>query len=1069
MSNSSTYHVDAARTGWFKGVKQGGGGLAAWKKIISINLGGAVRGAPLVMENWTLRGGPLSGQTHDIVIVTTSTNLLNAYTLRQLYAGDTRPLWSTQLPPASMRSGSNIPPPVGISSTPVLNESTGDLHVLALQSAGKLVSGETSPHSPALAAHNGHLFIAWKGDGNDQLNVAHVVLNGNRVVALANKVVLGDTSPVSPALASFNGRLYIAWKGDGNDNLNVMSSGDDGRTFGGKFTSPETSPEPPALVAHNGMLFIGWKGDGNDQLNIAQVVTAGSNVTGFANKVVLGDSSDKSPALASFAGKLFIAWKGSGNDNLNLMFSEDNGRTFGHKHISGETSPRAPALAILLNDLWISWKGDGNDQLNIAVVGFNGAAIAGFGSKLILDETSPESPTIAAFMGDLFIGWKGYGNDNLNVSGLPGYHVNVLDVNTGSIKSSTPLSDPGAAGRPTFNGAVLDQRGALNVAQGFVYATFADFLAFDKGDYHGWLVGWQANNPNIQTFVPTTKTIIGGGAWGPGGPAAGPDGSLYVATGNGGTDGNYWHSINGGGRLGNKATFGDTSPKAPALAVHNGMLFIAWKGDGNDQLNVAQVVVTGNRPTGLVNKVVLGDTSPVSPALASLNARLYLAWKGDGNDNLNVMSSGDNGHSFGGKFTSPETSPEPPALCAHNGRLFIAWKGDGNDQLNVAQVVTAAANVTGFANKVVLHDTSPKAPALASFNGRLYLAWKGDGNDNLNVMFSEDNGSTFKNKFISGDTSPEAPALCAHHNGLYLGWKGDGNDNLNVAQLFWFEGAVRGVDKVVLSDTSPASLALASFNGMLFVAWRGNGNDQLNVMRLASQGEIGDFQESVVRFNIDGRVAFVTDWYTPLDANVLDATDEDIGGSSPLVLPPIGGLEMVVVTGKDGRVYLLNRNDLGRLGGALWRSNVFGSESKCCASYFHTQAGDDLVYVIGGGKPGLAAFKVVVHSAAEAGLRPLWKAGSPEGINLGDFPGSSTTQSFPEGEAVVWIVDDTIPALRGFDAKTGKELFNSSVHGGGSLGGIAHFPPIACGSTNVLIGLANGFAVYGSPDALLVA
>jgi len=36
---------------------------------------------------------------------------------------------------------------------------------------------------------------------------------------------------VRPALASFNGRVYLAWKGDGNTNLNVMVSTDGGRTF----------------------------------------------------------------------------------------------------------------------------------------------------------------------------------------------------------------------------------------------------------------------------------------------------------------------------------------------------------------------------------------------------------------------------------------------------------------------------------------------------------------------------------------------------------------------------------------------------------------------------------------------------------------------------------------------------------------------------------------------------------------------------------------------------------------------------------------------------------------------
>lgn len=181
-------------------------------------------------------------------------------------------------------------------------------------------------------------------------------------------------------------------------------------------------------------------------------------------------------------------------------------------------------------------------------------------------------------------------------------------------------------------------------------------------------------------------------------------------------------------------------------------------------MNVAQVEVSGNKVTGLVNKVTLGDTSPVSPTLASLNGRLYLCWKGDGNDNLNVMYSADNGKTFGNKFTSVETSPQAPGLCAHNGTLYITWKGDGNDNLNVAQVQIAGTKITGFANKATLGDTSPVSPTLASANRRLYLGWKGDGNNNLNVMYSTDNGKTFGNKFTSAETSPQAPGLCLHES-----------------------------------------------------------------------------------------------------------------------------------------------------------------------------------------------------------------------------------------------------------------------------------------------------------------
>ena len=236
--------------------------------------------------------------------------------------------------------------------------------------------------------------------------------------------------------------------------------------------------------------------------------------------------------------------------------------------------------------------------------------------------------------------------------------------------------------------------------------------------------------------------------------------------------------------FGGKLISAETSSDTPALATDGSNLFIAWKGSGNDNLNVAVVNINpAGVPTGLSNKIILGDTSPHRPALAALNGNLYLAWKGDGNDNLNVMVSTNGGRSFGAKFISPETSPKAPALVANNGSLFIAWKGDGNDNLNVAVVdideTTGAP--TGLSNKVILGDTSPLAPALAAVNGYLFLGWRGDGNDQLNIMVSTNNGQSFGGKLISPETSTDAPVLASHNGQLFIGWKGDGNDNLNVS------------------------------------------------------------------------------------------------------------------------------------------------------------------------------------------------------------------------------------------------------------------------------------------------
>lgn len=234
-----------------------------------------------------------------------------------------------------------------------------------------------------------------------------------------------------------------------------------------------------------------------------------------------------------------------------------------------------------------------------------------------------------------------------------------------------------------------------------------------------------------------------------------------------------------------KWTGGDTSTAAPALCANAGSLFLSWKGDGNDNINVAQVALDGNgEPTGLINKVTLEDQTPTSPALASLDNVLYLAWKGDGNDNLNVISS-DDGSNFGGKITSAETSPYTPALVANNGQLFIAWTGNGANNLNVAVVDTDLSQgvALSISSKVILSDTSSTGPSLAALNGYLFLSWKGSGNDNLNVMFSQNNGADFNGKMTSGETSPNATAMAAHDGRLFIAWKGDSNDNLNVAPV----------------------------------------------------------------------------------------------------------------------------------------------------------------------------------------------------------------------------------------------------------------------------------------------
>jgi hypothetical protein len=126
------------------------------------------------------------------------------------------------------------------------------------------------------------------------------------------------------------------------------------------------------------------------------------------------------------------------------------------------------------------------------------------------------------------------------------YNMYALDMDTGTVLQSATLHDPGEPGRPTFDASQHDQRGGLNLVNNWLYCTFAAFLIDDEGEYHGWVVGCNANNLNLQSFFSTTTNVYGGGLWGPGGAAA-DAGILYIATGNGAyIPANYWTSLPAG-------------------------------------------------------------------------------------------------------------------------------------------------------------------------------------------------------------------------------------------------------------------------------------------------------------------------------------------------------------------------------------------------------------------------------------------------------------------------------------------------------------------------------------------
>ena len=125
------------------------------------------------------------------------------------------------------------------------------------------------------------------------------------------------------------------------------------------------------------------------------------------------------------------------------------------------------------------------------------------------------------------------------IAGSPIKHfIFSLNVDTGATNAGWPVDLNATA---SYNGIPfisLDQenRGALALVNGIVYMTYSGYLG-DCGNYHGWVVGVDINNPaNVHGWA---TTAMGGGIWGHSGVAS--DGTnMFVITGNTFNTGGNW-------------------------------------------------------------------------------------------------------------------------------------------------------------------------------------------------------------------------------------------------------------------------------------------------------------------------------------------------------------------------------------------------------------------------------------------------------------------------------------------------------------------------------------------------
>jgi hypothetical protein len=153
------------------------------------------------------------------------------------------------------------------------------------------------------------------------------------------------------------------------------------------------------------------------------------------------------------------------------------------------------------------------------------------------------------------------------------FRLHGLSLTTGievfqpaEIGARVPGTCGGANGTIAFDALAQHQRAALLLHDGVVYIGFGSHCDF--GNFYGWMFGYNKATLQRVTVVNmapdsnATPSHCGGGIWqGGGGPAADPEGNIYVLTGNG-----AFNASTGG------HSYGDSAVKFTAAA--NGWLTI---------------------------------------------------------------------------------------------------------------------------------------------------------------------------------------------------------------------------------------------------------------------------------------------------------------------------------------------------------------------------------------------------------------------------------------------------------------------------------------------------------------
>ncbi len=316
----------------------------------------------------------------------------------------------------------------------------------------------------------------------------------------------------------------------------------------------------------------------------------------------------------------------------------------------------------------------------------------------------------------------------------------------------------------------------------------------------------------------------------------------------------------------------------------------------------------------------------------------------------------------------------------------------------------------------------------------------------------------------------QRPALLLANGNVYIGWGAYGDNGP-------YHGWIMAYSASTLAQVSVYCTTPNGTMGSNWMLGSLTADASGNIYTVTGNGSVdgnGDHGESVIK--VSPTLAPING-FTPSNWSTLNNNDLDLGGGGLLQLPDQAGTtttpHLAVLAGKEGTLYLLNRDDLGQFAGANGGSDhvvqeFLGEFSKTPCNVdgecnFQTPAyWNNNVYFIAANHP-LQVYQVANGTLSKSSTQGPTTFVAPRGA-------SPVVSANGTSNGIVWAlrVDDASSnapdaILYAYDASNvANELYNSNQNAGRDSPGVAQFfivPVVANGK--VYVATRDQVSTYG--------